>query len=74
MQIFTENQQNITRKIESKSEKSNWVNWKWHVRHTIKTISEFEKLTGITFSEAEKKTYKKPSIISLYPLRHIIFH
>jgi lysine 2,3-aminomutase len=66
MQIFTENQQNIARKIESKSEKSNWVDWKWQVRHTIKTISEFEKLTGITFSEAEKKDLQKT--IDHFPL------
>lgn len=66
MHIYTGNQQEIAQKIESKSEKSNWLDWKWHVRNTIKTISEFERLTGISFSPSEKKELQKT--INHFPL------
>ena len=55
MAIFTANQQRIANKIDSSSELSNWRDWKWHLKHSIKTIDKFEELTGIKFSADEKK-------------------
>jgi len=55
MAIFTANQQRIANKIDSSSELSNWRDWKWHLKNSIKTISTFEELTGIKFPEDEKK-------------------
>lgn len=55
MAIFTANQQRIATKIDSSSELSNWRDWKWHLKNSIKTISTFEELTGIKFPEDEKK-------------------
>jgi lysine 2,3-aminomutase len=55
MAIFTANQQRIATKIDSSSELSNWRDWKWHLKHSIKTIDTFEELTGIKFPEDEKK-------------------
>jgi lysine 2,3-aminomutase len=55
MAIFTANQQRIANIIDSESELSNWRDWKWHVKHSIKTIDKFEELTGIKFPEDEKK-------------------
>lgn len=66
MGIYTKKQQVIAKKIEAYSEKSNWLDWKWHVRHTIKTIENFEKLTGISFSHEEKVNLKKT--IDYFPL------
>ncbi len=55
MAIFTANQQRIATKIDSSSELLNWRDWKWHLKHSIKTIEKFEELTGIKFPEEEKK-------------------
>ena len=55
--IFTEHQESIAHKIEPKSQLKNWRDWKWHMRHAIKTIEEFENLTGIRFSEEERKKF-----------------
>lgn len=55
MAILTKEQQNIAKKLGSSSELVQWRDWKWHMRNSIKTISMFETLTGIKFSEEEKK-------------------
>ena len=66
MGIYSKKQQVIAKKIEPNSEKSNWLDWKWHVRNTIKTIEGFEKLTGIAFSQEQKVKLKKT--IGYFPL------
>ncbi len=55
MAIFNTYQQSIASKIEPSSQRSNWGDWKWHLKHSIRTIERFEYLTGIAFSEEEKK-------------------
>lgn len=32
-----------------------WKDWRWQLRNSIKDINTFEKMTGITFTEEEKK-------------------
>jgi lysine 2,3-aminomutase len=66
MQIFTKNQQEIAKKIEVETKLSNWLDWKWHVKHAVKTIEEFERLTGITFTREEKNELQKT--IDHFPL------
>jgi lysine 2,3-aminomutase len=43
-----------------------WKNYKWQLANSIKTISAFEKFTGITFTEEEHKELEKT--ISKFPL------
>ncbi len=57
--IFTKHQESIAHKIEPESKLKNWRDWKWHMRHAIKTIDEFENLTGIRFSAEEKKRFEE---------------
>ena len=66
MAIFTKNQQAIAENIESESKLSHWLDWKWQVRHAIKTIDQFELLTGIQFSKEEKVELQKT--IDHFPL------
>ncbi|MGQ1948629.1 lysine 2,3-aminomutase [Geofilum sp. OHC36d9] len=66
MDIFTKHQQNIAHRIESKSELKNWRDWKWHMKHAIKTIEQFENLTGIIFTPAEKREFE--ATIEHFPL------
>ena len=53
--IYNKVQQEITAKIDSKSGLTDWTNWKWQLRHSIRTLEQFEYLTGIQFEEEEKK-------------------
>ena len=59
MEIFNETQQEIAKRISKESTISNWKDWKWQIKNTIKTIDKFELLTGIQFSEAEKNNLKQ---------------
>jgi len=59
MEIFNIAQQAIATKIKADSTISNWKDWKWQLKNSIKTIEQFEVLSGITFPEDEKKELKK---------------
>ncbi len=73
MGIYVENQRIIAEKIDANSEKSNWSDWKWQLRHSIRDIDTFESLTGIKFSperraELESTLDKFPLSITPYYL------
>jgi lysine 2,3-aminomutase len=59
MEIFNDAQQEIARRIRPESNLSNWKDWKWQLKHSVKTIDKFELLTGIKFPEEEKKQMKE---------------
>jgi lysine 2,3-aminomutase len=59
MTIYTKKQQHMAEEIDEGVIKSNWKDWKWQVKHTIKDIKTFEKLTGISFSELERGEIEK---------------
>lgn len=57
--IYNEKQQNIASKISDESSISNWKDWKWQLKHAIKTLEMFEYLTDIKFTEKEKEDLRK---------------
>jgi lysine 2,3-aminomutase len=59
MDIFNDVQQEIAKKIKADSNISNWKDWKWQLKNSIKTIDKFELLTGIHFPADEKERLKK---------------
>lgn len=71
--IYNNVQKEIANKIEKGHNLSNWKDWKWQLRHSIKTLEQFEYLTGIEFTQEEKadlhKTFDKfPLSITPYYL------
>lgn len=66
MKIFNKTQQEIANKIEADSSISKWKDWKWQAKNSIRSIEQFEKLTGINFPEEEKKELNKT--LSEFPL------
>ncbi|MDX2430965.1 MAG: lysine 2,3-aminomutase, partial [Bacteroides sp.] len=63
----------IANKIDEEPKLSNWKDWKWQIKHSIRSLDKFEYLTGIEFSQQEKidleKTFKKfPLSITPYYL------
>jgi lysine 2,3-aminomutase len=66
MTIYNKKQQKIAGEIDEHAVKPNWKDWKWQLKHSIKTIGQFEKLTGIYFDEEERG--KILETISKFPL------
>jgi lysine 2,3-aminomutase len=71
--IYTQGQQEITEKIGNDFNISNWRNWKWQLKHSIRSLDKFEYLTGIRFNAEERlgleKTFQKfPLSITPYYL------
>ena len=54
MTIYNKRQQQIAGEIEEGTAKSNWQDWRWQLKHSVKDIDTFEKLTGICFNEKER--------------------
>jgi len=57
--IYNSNQQELGRKIEKDLDISGWKNWKWQIKHSIRSIDKFEFLTGIEFDQDEKKDLER---------------
>ncbi len=57
--IYNVAQKEIARKIVDKPEILNWKDWRWQLKHSIKTLEKFEHLTGIRFNEKEKADLRK---------------
>jgi len=54
-EIFNNHQQSIAQKIDPNSILSNWRDWKWQMRNAVRTIEQFEWLSGIKFSTEDKQ-------------------
>jgi lysine 2,3-aminomutase len=59
MEIFNDIQKEIARRIGPENNLSNWKDWKWQLKNSIKTIETFELLTGITIPPEEKADLEK---------------
>jgi lysine 2,3-aminomutase len=66
MTIYDEKEKGIAKKISPSARISNWKDWKWQLKHSIRDISTFERLTGIKFEESERELLEKT--IAKFPL------
>ena len=57
--IYNNRQQTIAHKIETKAQLSKWKDWRWQLRHSIKTLEKFEELLGVKFEEDEREKLKE---------------
>lgn len=64
--IYNEEQETLAKKMEKNASLEKWTDWKWQIAHTIKDIETFEKITGITFNQKERKELKKT--VKKFPL------
>ncbi len=46
--------------------RTKWRNWKWQLKHTIKTVETVEKVLGVKFSEEDKIRYQR--IMDKFPM------
>jgi len=66
MKIFTKTQQRIARMLEPQPNLSKWKDWKWQLKHSIRSIEKFELITGIHFSNEEKQQLQET--VAKFPL------
>ena len=71
--IYDQRQQQIAKRIEETPRISKWRNWKWQLKHAIRSLDKFEELTGLHFENKERaelqKTFNKfPLAITPYYL------
>jgi len=64
--IYDQEQQNIAEKISPTAKISNWRDWKWQLKHSIRDIGMFEKLLGIQFNASQKQQLQET--IAKFPL------
>ena len=57
--IYNDKQQVIANIIEDEPKISNWKDWRWQLRHAIKSLDKFEKLLGVKFDSGEKEELRK---------------
>jgi lysine 2,3-aminomutase len=61
MTIYNTKQQTLASEIDTECKKSNWKDWKWQLKHSIKRIETFERLMGIRFNNKKIAEIKKTS-------------
>lgn len=54
MSIYNTQQKQIAEKIYPDASISNWKNWKWQIKHSIKDVESFEKMLNIEFDQKLK--------------------
>ncbi|WP_319499428.1 lysine 2,3-aminomutase [uncultured Draconibacterium sp.] len=57
--IYNNRQQTIAHKIETEAQLSKWKDWRWQLRHSIKSLEKFEELLGVKFDEDERENLKE---------------
>ncbi|MBS2096845.1 lysine 2,3-aminomutase [Carboxylicivirga linearis] len=57
--IYNSAQKEIANKIATSSKLSNWKDWRWQLKHSIRSLEKFEFLTGIKFDDTERKELEK---------------
>lgn len=63
---YNDTQKKLATKIDDCMKASKWTDWKWHIKHTIKSIDRAEELLGIQFPDEERANLKKTA--ELFPL------
>lgn len=66
MHIFNESQQRIAEALVHESDVSMWRDWRWQLKHSIRTIEQFETITKIQFSLEERASLK--TTLDKFPL------
>ncbi|MGE4553131.1 MAG: lysine 2,3-aminomutase [Desulfovibrionaceae bacterium] len=59
MEIYTEHQQELAASLERTPCRDHWTDWRWHVRHAIRNVDDFERVLGIRFPERDKAVYRR---------------
>ncbi len=56
---LTQSQKRIINTIDKNASGSNWRDWKWQLRHTIRDLDTFENLMGVSFEKKEREEIER---------------
>ncbi len=56
---MTEHEQSIANSLDKEATKARWTDWKWQVRHSIRSVDDLEAVTGVSFGEEERAKLAK---------------
>jgi lysine 2,3-aminomutase len=59
MEIFNAVQQELGKRLEKDINASSWKDWKWQIKHSIRSLDKFEHVTGIKFEGTKRKELEK---------------
>ncbi|AQT67097.1 L-lysine 2,3-aminomutase [Anaerohalosphaera lusitana] len=59
MKALTNRQKEMVNIIDDDACGSNWRDWKWQIRHSVKDLDTFEELLGTKLSDEEREKFKK---------------
>lgn len=66
MSILSPRQKEIAERIDGSDALNQWYDWHWQHRHTVRSVADFQQLTGVAFTEAEKSELEET--ISHFPM------
>lgn len=64
--LYTPYRKALAAKLDINESSDAWFDWKWQLKHSIKTVEQFENLMNIKFSDEEREKYTKT--IDKFPL------
>jgi len=56
---MTEFQEEVAEEVHSSYTNRNWYDWKWHIKHSIRSLSTVEHLLGIKFPQSKRNNIQK---------------
>lgn len=56
---MTEHEQSIANSLDKEASKARWTDWKWQVRHSIRSVDDLEAVSGVSFGEEERAKLAK---------------
>jgi len=59
MAIFNALQQELGKRLEKDINVSSWKDWKWQIKHSVRSLDKFEYVTGINFSGKKRKDLER---------------
>ena len=60
MDSISQRQRDVALRLDDGPASTHWMDWKWHIRNSIKTVEEAERLLGITFPKRNANCTSRP--------------
>ena len=58
MALMSTRQLELAKRVDTKTKTSQWYDWRWQMRHSVRDLASFQRLTGINFTEEQARDLK----------------
>ncbi|EPR43476.1 lysine-2,3-aminomutase [Desulfovibrio sp. X2] len=59
MTLFDDRSKEVARLIRTKTGTADWTDWRWHIRHCVKTVEGFERALGVRFEAGDRAAFEE---------------